>query len=94
MSRKHQPDKRARRAQADLRVEAIMKLGYFIVEFCDTHYLIQDRIEFWPTTGRWSDRQASANSIYRKPNGTGGIVGLVAYLHANVSTDPLFGGNR
>ena len=67
------------------RIETILALGYFAMQFCDTHWRIQDRIDFWPSTGRWSDREAPLNSIHRKPGDSGGFTALVAYLAANVS---------
>jgi len=60
-------------------------VSYFATQFCDTHWRIQDRIDFWPSTGRWADMKATSAA---KRNGCAGkgIADLIAYLRAEVPT--------
>ena len=82
MTRRRKPRDHAREQE---RIETILALGYFAMQFCDTRWRIQDRIDFWPSTGKWADRGATAAAQRAMQVGEG-FPALIAYLAANVST--------
>ena len=61
------------------RVGVVMAMGYYVQEFSDIHFRIADRVDFWPSTGKWSDRQGKRAEVER-----GGFLALVAYLVQHV----------
>ena len=68
------------------RVGVVMAMGYYVQEFSDTHFRIADRVDFWPSTGKWSDRDAARDSVKRAAKESGGFLALIAHLVQHVPT--------
>ncbi len=63
-------------------IDAVMRQGYYVVEFSPYHFRIQDTVDFWPSTARWLDGKGY------KPERKGvGLNDLIAYLKENYPID-------
>ena len=59
-------------------VDQIMRLGYYITQFTEYHYRIEDTIDFWPVREKWFDRKG-----YKFERQGQGFKSLVTYLTTN-----------
>ena len=57
------------------RVDRVLRLGYYAIEFGPWHVRFQDAVDFWPTSERWFDRHG-----YKFEAKGRGTDSLIAYL--------------
>lgn len=66
------------RNSIEANIDKVMKLGYYVVGYTEYHFRIQDRVDFWPSTGKWFDPKG-----YKPDNRGIGLKTLLPYLKEN-----------
>jgi len=72
---------RKRRFNPDLaekRIDTVLRMGYYVIEFSPYHCRIQDAVDFWPGNAKW--RCAPG---YRDDRTGNGMESLEAYMREN-----------
>ena len=41
----------------EAQIDHIMRFGYYVMQYSEHHYRVQDAVDFWPSTGKWVDRK-------------------------------------
>lgn len=53
--------------QVDGCVTELIKRGYQVIRFSEHHYRVDQRFDYWPTTGRWRAMDGSKRGSMLRP---------------------------
>lgn len=70
----------------EAQVDAVLRLGYYVVQYSLYHYRFQDAVDFWPSTGRWFDRKGYGSRRERKGSG---LNALIKHMRENYPLDKI-----